>query len=162
MKKVMILMGSDSDWSIMKKAAEVLKDFGVEFEVHVSSAHRTPSKTIGLVEKFDGTCFIIGAGAAAHLAGVVAAHTVKPVIGVPINATSIQGVDALYSTVQMPSGIPVACMAVDGAKNAGLFALQIISVSDADIREKLINSRKAMVDEVNRKDEKLQTLVKEI
>ncbi|HNZ53566.1 MAG TPA: 5-(carboxyamino)imidazole ribonucleotide mutase, partial [bacterium] len=101
-------------------------------------------------------------GAAAHLAGVVAAHTVKPVIGVPINATSIQGVDALYSTVQMPSGIPVACMAVDGAKNAGLFALQIISVSDADIREKLINSRKAMVDEVNRKDEKLQTLVKEI
>ncbi|HNZ52766.1 MAG TPA: 5-(carboxyamino)imidazole ribonucleotide mutase, partial [bacterium] len=97
MKKVMILMGSDSDWSIMKKAAEILKEFGVEFEVHVSSAHRTHSKTIGLVEKFDGACFIIGAGAAAHLAGVVAAHTVKPDIGVPINATSIQGVDALYS-----------------------------------------------------------------
>jgi 5-(carboxyamino)imidazole ribonucleotide mutase len=162
MKKVMILMGSDSDWSVMKKAAEVLKEFGVEFEAHVSSAHRTPAKTIGLVENFDGACFIIGAGAAAHLAGVVAAHTVKPVIGVPINATPLNGEDALYSTVQMPSGIPVASMAIDGAKNAALFALQIIAVSDREIREKLIESRKAMVAEVNRKDEKLQSLVKEI
>jgi 5-(carboxyamino)imidazole ribonucleotide mutase len=162
MKKVMILMGSDSDWSVMKKAAEVLKEFGVEFEAHVSSAHRTPAKTIGLVENFDGACFIIGAGAAAHLAGVVAAHTVKPVIGVPINATPLKGEDALYSTVQMPSGIPVASMAIDGAKNAALFALQIISVSDREIREKLVESRKAMVAEVNRKDEKLQSLVKEI
>lgn len=162
MKKVMILMGSDSDWSVMKKAAEVLKEFGVEFEAHVSSAHRTPAKTIGLVENFDGACFIIGAGAAAHLAGVVAAHTVKPVIGVPINATPLKGEDALYSTVQMPSGIPVASMAIDGAKNAALFALQIISVSDREIREKLVESRKAMVAEVNRKDEKLQSLVKEM
>ncbi|HSW61667.1 MAG TPA: 5-(carboxyamino)imidazole ribonucleotide mutase [bacterium] len=162
MKKVMILMGSDSDWSIMKKAAEVIKEFGVDFEVRVCSAHRTPAKTVDIVESFDGACFIVGAGAAAHLAGVVAAHTIKPVIGVPINATSINGVDALYSTVQMPSGIPVACMAVDGAKNAGLFALQIISVSDKEIGAKLAQFKKNMVTEVNSKDEKIQKLAKEI
>lgn len=158
----MILMGSDSDWPVMKKAVEVLKEFDVQFEVRISSAHRTPEKTIKLVENFDGACFIIGAGAAAHLAGVVAAHTVKPVIGVPINSTPLNGADALYSTVQMPSGIPVAGMAIDGAKNAAIFALQIISVSNADIREKLIKFKKKMINEVDRKDEKLQMLLKEI
>jgi len=121
MKKVLILMGSDSDWNVMKKSAVVLKEFGVDFEVRVSSAHRTPAKTVELIEKFDGDCFIVGAGAAAHLAGVVAAHTIKPVIAVPINATALNGIDALYSTVMMPSGISVATMAVDGSKNAALF-----------------------------------------
>jgi len=159
MAKVMILMGSDSDWSIMKKAAEVLKEFGVEFSVRVSSAHRTPAKTVDLVENFDGDCFIIGAGAAAHLAGVVAAHTIKPVIAVPINATPLNGADALYSTVQMPSGIPVASMAIDGSKNAALFALQIIGTFDSSIKEKLISFKKNMVEEVNKKDEALQKII---
>ena len=157
MAKILILMGSDSDWSIMKKAATILKDFEVDYEVRVSSAHRTPQKTIDLVENFDGDCFIIGAGAAAHLAGVVAAHTVKPVIAVPINSTPLNGVDALYATVQMPSGIPVASMAIDGSKNAALFALQIIGTSNEKIRKQLENFKKEMVAEVNRKDESIQT-----
>ncbi len=162
MSKVMILMGSDSDWQIMKKAAIQLKEFGVDFEAAVSSAHRTPEKTLNIVKNFKGSCFIVGAGAAAHLAGVVASHTTLPVIAVPINATSLGGVDALYSTVQMPSGIPVASMAVDGAKNAALFALQILSLSDAAIKEKLTKFKKEMVDEVNSKDAKLQSLIKEL
>ena len=157
MAKILILMGSDSDWSVMKKTAGVLKDFDVDFEVRVSSANRTPQKTVDLVENFEGDCFIIGAGAAAHLAGVVAAHTVKPVIAVPINATALNGVDALYSTVQMPSGIPVATMAIDGSKNAALFALQVIGVSDEKVRKQLEKFKKDMVVEVNRKDESTQT-----
>lgn len=162
MSKVMILMGSDSDWQIMKKAAVQLKEFGVDFETAVSSAHRTPEKTLNIVKNFKGSCFIVGAGAAAHLAGVVASHTTLPVIAVPINATSLGGIDALYSTVQMPSGIPVASMAVDGAKNAALFALQILSLSDVTIKEKLIKFKKDMIDEVNSKDAKLQSLIKEL
>lgn len=162
MSKVMILMGSDSDWQIMKKAAIQLKEFGVDFEAAVSSAHRTPEKTLNIVKNFKGSCFIVGAGAAAHLAGVVASHTTLPVIAVPINATPLGGVDALYSTVQMPSGIPVASMAVDGAKNAALFALQILSLSDATLKEKLIKFKKEMIDEVNSKDAKLQSLIKEL
>lgn len=154
-------MGSNSDWTVMKKAAEIIKEFGVDFEVRVSSAHRTPQKTIEIVENFEGSCFIVGAGAAAHLAGVVAAHTTKPVIAVPINATPLNGVDALYSTVQMPSGVPVACMAIDGAKNSGLFALQVLALSDKEIKEKLIQFKNKMVVEVNSKDEDLQNLVKE-
>ena len=156
MTRVQILMGSDSDWPIMKKAADVLKEFGVAFKVNVSSAHRTPQKTMELVEKFQGDCFIVGAGAAAHLAGVVAAHTVKPVIAVPIDSTPLKGVDALYSTVQMPSGIPVASMAIDGSKNAALFALQIMGTSDTAIRAALEKYKKDMVTEVNKKDEALQ------
>lgn len=162
MSKVMILMGSDSDWQIMKKTALQLKEFGVDFEAAVSSAHRTPEKTLNIVKNFKGSCFIVGAGAAAHLAGVVASHTTLPVIAVPINATSLGGIDALYSTAQMPSGIPVASMAVDGAKNAALFALQILSLSDVTIKEKLIKFKKDMIDEVNSKDAKLQSLIKEL
>ncbi len=161
MAKVMILMGSDSDWPVMKKSTEILKKFDVDFEVRVSSAHRTPQKTVALVENFNGACFIIGAGAAAHLAGVVAAHTTKPVIAVPINATPLNGVDALYSTVQMPSGIPVASMAIDGSKNAALFAVQIIAVSDEKKRKKLVQYKKDMVTEVNAKDENLQKSISE-
>ena len=162
MKKVMIIMGSDSDWNVMKKAAAVLKEFGVDLEVHVSSAHRTPEKTVSLVENFDGTCFIAGAGAAAHLAGVIAAHTVKPVIAVPINSGALHGVDALYATVQMPSGVPVAAMAIDGAKNAGLFAVQILAASDAELAEKLKAYKIEMKDEVEKKDNKIQELISEV
>jgi len=162
MSKAMILMGSDSDWPIMKKAVSVLKDFGIDYEVRVSSAHRTPEKTVELVTTFDGSCFIIGAGAAAHLAGVVAAHTIKPVIAIPINATPLNGEDALYSTVQMPSGIPVACVAIDGSKNAALLAIQIMALSDISLSEKLVKFKDDMKKEVIGKDEKLQTFVREI
>lgn len=162
MSQIMILMGSDSDWEIMKKTAVQLKEFGVDFEVAVSSAHRTPEKTLNIVKNFKGSCFIVGAGAAAHLAGVVASHTTLPVIAVPINATSLGGVDALYSTVQMPSGIPVASMAIDGAKNAALFALQILSLSDAELKNRLVKFKNKMIEEVNSKDLKLQSLVKEL
>lgn len=162
MKKVMVIMGSDSDWNIMKKAVAVLKEFGTEYEVHVSSAHRSPAKTVALVENFEGTCFIVGAGAAAHLAGVVAGHTAKPVIAVPINSGALHGVDALYATVQMPSGVPVACMAIDGAKNAALFALQIIAASDKELADKLAAYKKKMIDEIEVKDEKIQEMAKEV
>ncbi len=162
MSKVLILMGSDSDWKVMKKTAAVLNDFGVEFELRVSSAHRTPQKTINIINDFKGECIIVGAGAAAHLAGVVAAHTLKPVIAVPINATPISGLDALYSTVQMPSGIPVASMSIDGSKNAALFAIQILSLNNPSLAEKFSVFRKEMIEEVNRKDEKIQELLKEI
>ncbi len=162
MSTVLILMGSDSDWKVMKKAAEVLKEFNVDFECRVSSAHRTPEKTIEIVSSFNGSCIIVGAGAAAHLAGVVAAHTVKPVIAVPINATALSGLDALYSTVMMPSGIPVATMSIDGSKNAALMALTIIALLDNNVKEKLETFRKNMVEEVNNKDLNLQNIIKEI
>lgn len=162
MSNVLILMGSDSDWPIMKKCCSILNDFDVTFDVRVSSAHRTPDKTVKIVSEFDGDCIIVGAGAAAHLAGVVAAHTVKPVIAIPINATALKGVDALYSTVQMPSGIPVASMAIDGSKNAALFAVQILSLSDSSLKEKIVKYKSDMVSAVNKKDNKIQELVKEL
>ncbi len=162
MKKVMIIMGSDSDWGIMKKAVSTLKEFGIDFEVHVSSAHRSPAKTIELVKKFDGTCFIVGAGAAAHLAGVVAGHTIKPVIAIPIDSGSLHGVDSLYATVQMPSGVPVACMAIDGAKNAALFAAQIIAASDEETAKTPAAYKTRMIEEIEKKDQKIQDLISEV
>src|SRR5690606_18232196 len=132
MAQVAILMGSKSDAEVMKRAADVLEDFGVDYEMRILSAHRTPEETRNFVleaEKRGVEVFIAGAGFAAHLAGVVAAHTVLPVIGVPIDSSPLKGVDALYSTVQMPGGIPVATMTIGkaGATNAGLFAVQILS-----------------------------------
>jgi len=153
---VLILMGSDSDWPVMKKAAETLSEFGVSYEAHVSSAHRTPERTVPLVTGFRGACIIVGAGAAAHLGGVVAAHTVKPVIAVPLNATGLGGLDALLSTAQMPSGIPVASMAIDGAKNAALFAVSILACSDKDLAARLAAYRASMAREVEAKDARLQ------
>ena len=154
MMKAAILMGSDSDWPILKPAAELLKDFGIETEVVVASAHRTPAKVREFVlsapEKGIGV-FIVAAGAAAHLAGVVASYTTLPVIGIPINATPLNGMDALLSTVQMPSGIPVATMAVNGAKNAAIFAAEIFAVSDSSLREKLTAYREKMVQDVEKK-----------
>lgn len=147
-------MGSDSDWPILKPAVELLKQFGIESEVTVASAHRTPAKVRDFVLAAPDQgigAFIIGAGAAAHLAGVVASYTTLPVIGVPINATSLNGMDALLSTVQMPSGIPVATMAINGSKNAAIFAVEMFSIADEGLRQKLADYRAKMVQEVDKK-----------
>ncbi|MBR1694161.1 MAG: 5-(carboxyamino)imidazole ribonucleotide mutase, partial [Selenomonas sp.] len=145
--KAAIIMGSDSDWPILKPAVDILKSFGIEAEVVVASAHRTPGKVRDFVlaapEKGIAV-FIVAAGAAAHLAGVVASYTTLPVIGVPINATALNGMDALLSTVQMPSGVPVATMAINGAKNAAIFAVQIFAVGNAELAAKLAAYREKM------------------
>ena len=149
--KVAIIMGSDSDRDVMKKAVETLREFGVEVEITVASAHRTPQKVQEFVKNSQAKVFIAAAGMAAHLAGVVASYTTFPVIGVPINSEPFKGLDSLLSTVQMPSGVPVATMAVNGAKNAALFALEILSVSDAELHKKLLSYRKEMAEEVEKK-----------
>ncbi len=162
---VAIIMGSDSDWGVMKKAAEVFNEFGVEVEITVASAHRTPER----VKEFVTTCdkqgakiFIAAAGCAAHLAGVVASYTTKPVIGVPINSEPLKGVDALLSTVQMPGGVPVATMAINGSKNAALFAVEILSISNDNLKTKLTEYRSNMVKEVERKAEDIKRAFAEI
>ena len=147
-------MGSDSDWPIMKPAVELLKEFGVEVDVIVASAHRTPAKVHEYAEnaRENGVGVIIAAaGAAAHLAGVIASYTTLPVIGVPINATPLNGLDALLSTVQMPSGIPVATMAVNGAKNAAVFALEIFGAGDAAVAKQLEEYRERLREGVAKK-----------
>jgi phosphoribosylaminoimidazole carboxylase PurE protein len=159
--KILILMGSDSDWEVMRAGMEILKEFEVPFSARVSSAHRTPERTLELVrqaEREGVEVIIAGAGAAAHLAGVVAGHTLLPVIAVPLDATSLQGLDALLATVQMPAGIPVACMAIGkaGAANAALFALQILAVNDPGLKERLVTYRQEMADKVAAKDQRLQ------
>ena len=147
-------MGSDSDWPIMKPAVELLKEFGVEVDVIGASAHRTPAKVHEYAEtaRENGVGVIIAAaGAAAHLAGVIASYTTLPVIGVPINATPLNGLDALLSTVQMPSGIPVATMAVNGAKNAAVFALEIFGAGDAAVAKQLEGYREKLREGVAKK-----------
>ena len=158
---ILILMGSDSDWEVMSETATLLERFGVAHEARVSSAHRTPDRTLQIVreaEKKGCKVIIAGAGAAAHLAGVVAGHTLLPVIGIPLNATSLQGIDALLATVQMPAGIPVASMAIGkaGASNAALFALQILASSSPEIARQLADYRRKMAQGVESKDERLQ------
>lgn len=162
--RVAVIMGSDSDYPIMKKTLHVLEDFGVAYEVLVASAHRTTDKALAYVEGAKGRgiqVIIAGAGAAAHLPGVLAAKTTLPVIGVPINATALQGVDALYAIVQMPSGVPVATVAIDGAKNAGLLAIQILALGDGGLAQALEDYKETMAADVEAKDQKLQALVKE-
>lgn len=154
--EVAIIMGSDSDWNIMKKAVEVLKDFGVATKIIVASAHRTPEKVHEFVKNSDAKIFIAAAGMAAHLAGVVASLTIKPVIGVPIKSEPFNGLDSLLSTIQMPSGVPVATVAVNGAKNSALLAVEILALSDEKLSEKLRDYKKSMADEVERKSEKIQ------
>ena len=157
--KVALIMGSDSDWPVVKAAAETFSDFEVEFEVTVASAHRTPEVVQDFVirAKERGVAVIIAAaGAAAHLPGVVAAYTTLPVIGIPINATPLGGLDALLSIAQMPSGVPVACMAIGGAKNAALFALQILAIRDDSLNNKLIQYKARMKEEVAAKAQNLQ------
>ncbi len=156
---VAIIMGSDSDWGVVKNAVEILKDFGIEVEVTVASAHRTPDKVHEFVKNSDAKVFIAAAGMAAHLAGVVASYTLKPVIGIPINSEPLKGMDALLSTVQMPSGIPVATMAINGAKNAAVFAAEILALSNADIHKKLEESRADLAKEVEKKAEGIKSAV---
>ncbi len=145
MKKVGILMGSDSDLPIVEKGINVLRDYGIPFEVHVYSAHRTPAEAAEFVKGARANGFgvmIAAAGMAAHLAGAVAANTTLPVIGIPISCKNTGGVDALWSTVQMPSGIPVATVAIDGAANAAHLAAEILALSDDILAEKLETKRK--------------------
>ena len=144
MKKVAILMGSDSDLPIVEKGINVLKEYGIPFEVHVYSAHRTPVETADFVSSAYDNGFgviIAAAGMAAHLAGAVAANTVLPVIGIPVSCKNTGGMDALLATVQMPSGIPVATVAIDGAANAAHLAAEILAISEPDLRAKLIEKR---------------------
>ncbi len=157
--QVAVLMGSDSDWNVMQGAVTRLRELDVECDVQVMSAHRTPERVSSYVTeapKRGVRVFVVGAGAAAHLAGVVAAHTVLPVIGVPLNATALQGLDALLATVQMPSGVPVATVAVGGAENAGILAAQILGVSDARLAGALKRFKKTMAKKVEAKNAKLQ------
>ncbi len=163
--KVAILMGSDSDLEIMQETAQVLDDFEVLYEVQVLSAHRTPelvSEYVKAAPKKGIQVFICGAGGAAHLAGVVASHTVLPVIGVPVDATPLNGLDALLSTVQMPAGIPVATLAVGkpGARNAGILAVQILALADERLHRKMGAFKQRLVSSVCDKNEKLQEKLK--
>lgn len=145
MKKVGIVMGSDSDLPVVEKAVNVLKEYGVPFEIHVYSAHRTPleAKEFSSNARENGFGAIIAAaGMAAHLAGAIAANTTLPVIGIPVKSKNLDGIDALLSTVQMPTGIPVATVAIDGAANAAMLAIQILAVTDEALKDKLDNARK--------------------
>lgn len=156
--QVGIVMGSDSDWAVMQKAANALSVLQVPCEIRVLSAHRTPEAAAAYAkeaEKRGLRLLIAGAGRAAHLPGVLASYTVLPVIGVPISGGALAGVDALYAIVQMPSGIPVATMAIDGAHNAGLFAAQILALTDSNLRERLLDYRQKMAEEVLLKDARL-------
>ena len=155
MKKIAVIMGSDSDLPVVQKAIDVLDEYGVPYEVHVYSAHRTPeqSREFSLKARENGFGAIIAAaGKAAHLAGALAANTTLPVIGIPVKSSTLDGLDALLSTVQMPSGIPVATVAIDGAANAALLAIQILSVSDAEIAAKLDRARCSASAKVLEKD----------
>jgi 5-(carboxyamino)imidazole ribonucleotide mutase len=160
--EVLILMGSASDWKHLHGAVEVLEGLGVSFEVHVSSAHRTPERTVEMVRSAEaGGCrvFICAAGMAAHLAGVVAAHTVRPVLGVPLPGGVLDGVDALLSTVQMPGGIPVATFAVGsaGARNAAFFAAQVIAGERPEVATALEDARRVGGEKVAAADRKIST-----
>jgi 5-(carboxyamino)imidazole ribonucleotide mutase len=158
-KKAAVLMGSDSDLPIVQGAIHTLKSFGIPVEVHVISAHRTPKQAcdFSASAKENGFGVILcAAGKAAHLAGIIAAHTTLPVIGIPIKSSTLDGLDALLSTVQMPKGIPVATVAIDGADNAGILAAQILGVYDDEISSKLEKMKNDMVEEVMNKDAKLQ------
>src|SRR3990167_8334964 len=159
--KVGIIMGSDSDLEVFSEAAKVLEEFGVSYDMTVGSAHRSPER----VQKYSSSALgrgikvlIAGAGGAAHLAGVIAAHTTLPVIGLPVKAKSLDGLDSLLSTVQMPPGIPVATVGINAGKNAGLLAIQILAVSDKNLTEKLSTYKKKMSDEVEVKGEKLSEI----
>lgn len=160
-----ILMGSDNDYDVMVEAGKILKQFDIPFEMTVSSAHRTPERTakyVGTARERGIRVLIAGAGAAAHLAGVVAAETTLPVIGVPIDSSCLEGLDALLATVQMPAGIPVATMAIGkaGARNAGIYATQIIGSADSAIADKLAHFKEEMAAGVEAKAEALAERLK--
>lgn len=159
MTKVLIVIGSDSDLPLMKEAGSILEEFGIEYKMTISSAHRSPDRTEELIidASTSGVKVIIaGAGMAAHLAGVIAARFPLPVIGVPIKSESLDGVDALLSTMQMPSGVPVATVAINGAKNAGILAVQILATSDKILEEKLVQYKNKLSLDVEKKAIRLE------
>ncbi|QIF02880.1 5-(carboxyamino)imidazole ribonucleotide mutase [Roseimicrobium sp. ORNL1] len=154
-----IVMGSDSDWPTMRTAAEICRDFGVAFEARVVSAHRTPEDMAEYARSASSRglgVIIAGAGGAAHLPGMIASHTVLPVIGVPVETKSLKGVDSLLSIVQMPAGIPVATVAIGNAKNAGLLALQILALTDPQLRQHLLSFREKIASESRQKTANLK------
>ena len=158
---VSIVMGSDSDLDIMREAAKALEDFGIDYEIDVTSAHRPPERTAEYARKAAARgvrVIIAGAGGAAHLAGVIAAHTSLPVIGVPIPSTALNGLDSLLATVQMPAGIPVATVAIGkpGATNAGILAAQILALSNASLAKKLSSHKEKLANSVEEKSRKLK------
>ncbi|MBQ3967164.1 MAG: 5-(carboxyamino)imidazole ribonucleotide mutase [Lachnospiraceae bacterium] len=164
MKKVAVIMGSDSDFDVVKGALTELKKYGVPFECRVMSAHRTPAMASEFAENAKKNGFgviICAAGMAAHLAGVIAGHTTLPVIGIPVKG-SVEGLDALLATVQMPPGIPVATVAINGAKNAAILAIQILALSDDTLAASLEAEKKNMIDAVIEKDKKLQDRLNEL
>ncbi len=161
MPEIGIIMGSDSDLGIMKEAGEVLEEFGVGYEYTICSAHRLPEETAEYAKNAAGKgmkVIIAGAGGAAHLPGIIAAYTVLPVIGVPIKSSTLSGIDSLYSIVQMPKGIPVATVAINGSANAALLAVQVLAVSDDKMKLTLFKYREQMADVVLKKDRKLKEI----
>lgn len=159
MKKVGIIMGSDSDRPIVDKAVQTLREYGVPFEVHVYSAHRTPEQAREFAQSArekDFGAIIAAAGKAAHLAGAIAANTTLPVIGLPIQSSNLGGIDALLSTVQMPSGIPVATVAIDGAVNAALLSIQILAVGEPALADRLMRARQAAAEQVLAKNRAIE------
>lgn len=158
-KKVLVVMGSDSDFPVMESCFKTLGEFGVSYEATVCSAHRTPDRAAELAKSAASQGFgviIAAAGLAAHLPGVLAAMTTLPVIGVPIHGGALNGLDALYAIVQMPSGIPVATVAIDGAANAAILAVQMLSIGDAGLVDKLIQHKARLADAVDKRNQRLQ------
>ena len=158
-KKVAVIMGSDSDFPVVKSALTELKKYGVEFECRVMSAHRTPAEACDFAGKAKENGFgviICAAGMAAHLAGVIAGHTTLPVIGIPMKSSVLEGMDALLATVMMPPGVPVATVGINGAKNAAVLAVQILAVSDDELAKKLADEKEKMAEGVRQKDLELQ------
>lgn len=158
MKKVAIVMGSDSDLPVLKGAIDTLKQYGIPFEVRILSAHRTPQEAAAFASNARANGFgviIAAAGKAAHLAGAMAAGTTLPVIGIPVKSSTLDGIDALLSTVQMPSGMPVATVAIDGAVNAALLSVQILAVTDDDLAERLAEARREKTEAILRKDQEV-------
>lgn len=165
MKKVAIIMGSDSDWPVVKSACTVLKDFDVPYEAHILSAHRTPEAAAAFAKSARANGYgviLCAAGMAAHLAGAFAANTTLPVVGIPMKGGAMDGLDALLATVQMPSGIPVATVALNGAKNAAWLAAEILALGDEALAAKLDAERVAMARQIAAKEEKLQKEIEEL
>ena len=165
MKKVALIMGSDSDWPTVSGAAKMLKSFGIPFEAKVISAHRTPRAAHEFASAAEENGFgviIAAAGKAAHLAGVLAAYTTLPVIGLPIKSSTMDGLDSLLSTVQMPEGVPVATVAINGAGNAGILAAQILALGEPELSQKLKDYKKEMEEKVMQKDSNLQSEVSKL
>ena len=163
MKKILvaIFLGSDSDLGVMSEACKILDEFNIPYRITISSAHRSPQLTVKNIENFQkmGVKVIIaGAGLAAHLAGVIASHFPLPVIGIPLKGGALNGLDSLYSTVQMPPGIPVATVGIDNAKNAGILAIQILAVANKNLEKKLLLYKKELAFETNKKAEKLEKI----